>query len=171
MKDEILFSGKWIELRKKDDWFEYVHFKPSKSQTVAVLIYDSKNNNYLARFEKNPAQTNSLEKLVHTTITGACDKADKSPIEIAQMEILEEAGIECTTSEISYFGVCNVFKASDIECHLFSLDASNKDLKDLAGDGSRGEEGSKVEWLSEKDFFKSLNCPISSLIYAKMKNI
>lgn len=162
--DKILYSGNWLELRIKDDWFEYIHFKKSNSKTVAILVFDSDKKQILARLEKNPCQTKNLHI---TSITGACDFSKDSQI-VAQREILEEAGYDIDLSNLINLGSTFAFKGSDIKVDLFAIDVRDLIQKELLGDDSKGEMDASTEWLSVSDLFLKSNCSIQALIYLRL---
>jgi len=146
-RDKVLFENKWISVIERDGWYTLSH-QPTGPEGVAVFVYDSKRNKALARYEHCPAHCKPEEFYI-TAITGSMDKEGKSPLDIAVMELEEEAGLITTPGSLVSLGTCLPMKSSDYKQHLFALDYdSSLPLLKPSGDGTEGEEGAYVEWVS-----------------------
>jgi 8-oxo-dGTP pyrophosphatase MutT (NUDIX family) len=179
-RDKILFESEWISVIKRDSWYEFSHSKKSNGMGVVVLVYDFNNpsdQKLLARWEKtichdpkfsfcNPKDYN----LFLTSITGQIDKRDKSPQEIVLQELLEEAGIVAALDELEELGTCYPSKGSDSLYYIYALNGSDKQLGYIKGDGSKGEEGAYVEWMSAHKLIDNVNCPMVGLAYVRLLN-
>jgi len=144
MSDKVLYDNEWIQLCLKDDWYVYTHQKKSHGEGIAVLVFDSKTNNVLGRYEHTPCHGEGLRL---TAITGMCDKKGLSPDEITIEELKEEAGIIADKEELIYLGWIYPSKSSDTKLHLYAIDGGDKELGKIEGDGTRGEEGAYVKWI------------------------
>jgi hypothetical protein len=178
--DKIIFDGEWIQVKEKDNWYQYTSMKKSNSQAVMVLVYDLSNpsdQKLLARWENTPCHSpeNSFcnTKLPHlylTSITGQVDKKDKSPSDIALMELEEEAGIIGELDDLEFLGTCYPSKASDTLMYLYAYNGCGKDLGDIKGDGTRGERDAFVEWMSSYKYINNTNCPMVGLAFSRLLN-
>lgn len=179
-EDKVLFDGEWIQVKQKDDWYQYIHMTKTNGQAVVVIVYDFSNpmdQKLLGRWENTPCHDaeqsfcNTLKPHLYlTSITGQMDKKGKSPQEIALMELEEEAGIIGSLDDLESLGTCYPSKASDTLMHLFAYNGHNKDLGEIKGDGTRGEADAYVEWMPAHKVIENTNCPLVGLGFSRLMN-
>lgn len=179
-RDKIIYESEWISLVCRDGWYEFAHNKKSNGLGITVVVYDFSNptdQKILARWEKtichDPQHSHYSPKdynLFLTSITGQIDKKGKSPKEIVLQELLEEAGIVASLDELEELGTCYPSKGSDSLYYLFAVNGSGKQLGVIKGDGTKGEEGSYVEWMPAHKVIDNVNCPMVGLAYVRLLN-
>lgn len=175
MSDELLFENQWIQVKERDGWYTYMHNIKSEGKAIMCLVYDFTDDEepkLLARYEHNPVhldgtRSNKDPKYEMTSITGSYEP-DKTIEEVVIMELLEEAGLEATEDELENLGMIYASKGSDTACHLYAIDGSQKDLGEPSGDGSKGEEGAYVEWVSAKELLLKSNCPMVGCAFTRL---
>ena len=86
------------------------------------------------------------------------------------MELEEEAGIIGSLDELESLGTCCPSKASDTLMHLYAYNGSGKQLGEIKGDGTRGEEEAFVEWMPGYKVIENTNCPLVGLAFARLMN-
>jgi hypothetical protein len=159
-KDEVLFTNKWTEVRKKDGWHVYSHARWINGIAVAVLgfrrLHSGKDYfEYLGRFENIP--THSPEPIL-CSITGGYDNGHKySLVECALNELREEGGYDAPIEAVMNLGQVFPSKSSDTIQHIYAVDLDHPGVKpcDATTDGTRGEFGSYAKWVSEDDIIYS----------------
>lgn len=169
-KDETLFKNEWLEVRKLDDWYTY-WTNPKCESGIIVLVFDQSKNLVLGRYEYTPCHA-SEHKL--TSITGGVEKGE-TPIYSAVREVKEETGIhDIEEKDLIDLGWYWPVKNSDHKVYMFALKYdSTKKLGEIVGDGTKGEEGASVKWISpseliEKSYSAGIGCLFSKL---KVKGI
>ena len=164
--EKIAFDSKWhqvIELTLQDKagntspYFMYRH-PWSNSTGVAILCYRDVVSSFssgdvyreiLGRYEFLPAHG---EEMKLGSITGGYDKPSESYLECAIRELEEEGGFTVTdTSKVIHLGTTRNSKSSDNTMHLFAVDVKDCATTVAMGDGTTGEEGSYVKWVSVED--------------------
>ena len=84
----------------------------------------------------------------NTVITGTYDDDDKTLLNTAKRELLEEGGIKCLEDDLWIFlGSFKLSKSSTETIHMFAVNISNKEIKKAVGDGSRCEELSSFKLI------------------------
>lgn len=163
---EILFENKWLMVKKaligddkgnKVGEYIYQHAPWSNGEGVAILLYQdvhfqgdaekSTERQYFGRYEICPAHSDQPELC---SITGGMDKKGESPIATAIRELEEEAGYTTTPGNLHILGTVNPSKAADTTMHLFAVKVGDCDKVEATGDGTVGEAGSYMKWVSEE---------------------
>jgi 8-oxo-dGTP pyrophosphatase MutT (NUDIX family) len=99
-----------------------------------------------------------------SSLTGGCEK-DKTPREVALMELKEEAGYSIRDVGLISLGTIRGTKSSDTVYHLFSCDLT-KETKGIAtGDGSELEAKAHCFWTHD---ILSAQDPLVYTIYVKL---
>lgn len=171
--DEILFSCRWIEVRRKDGWFIYTHTPATNSVGVAVLAY-RKNSarasiqyEYLGRYETTPSHY-AEPKLC--AITGGYDKpSETSIVECALDELLEEGGWEAPESAVTELGKVFPSKNSDMVVHLFAVDLDQYGAKQSGESETTEKYGSHVRWVTESDLVHATD-PLNHAMLMRLKS-
>ena len=143
--DEVLYDGKWVQLKLLDGWYEYLH---NKGDGVLVLAVDKLQGRFLCRYENCPVHGDP-HSLDPTSLTGTVEEGD-TPVETSVKEMLEESGYVIKEEELKYQGIAYSSKASDNILHLFYIEMNGEaddDIHEGEGDGSKGENGSYCRWL------------------------
>ena len=127
------------------DRYEYI-YTHTKNSVVYVLPYRyPKRGAYLlGRFEVCPAH--SLQKALYA-ITGQCEPG-AHPLQIALLELREEAGILAEPSWFVSLDSGYLTKQADTIAHFFAIDVTNLPRGDAQTDGSQFERGSYCDWVS-----------------------
>lgn len=146
MSDKVLYENKWVSLMETPDGYVYSHETRCKGHTVSVMVVNSKAEKILGRFEMTPAH-GPQTKLC--SITGGVEHDD--PVSTALHELEEEAGIVVTADKLISLGTVWQSKSADTVVHLFCIEYDGPINRNPAGDGSAGEVGSTVEWVSVDD--------------------
>jgi len=156
---KVLFDHKWLRVVELNGWFAASEPAASKDNlTVAVLPFrkvredNTKDtifkNQFLSRFERNPAHMTDLLHQV-SIITGACETGN--PLYHAQQELKEEGGYDIPQERFRFMGEVCPMKASCSRLHLYSVRIFNKDEQvDPTGDGSIHEQKEYVSWVSRE---------------------
>jgi len=165
IKYRKLAGNKWLELRETEDGYTYVHEVRCDGRIVAVLVYDGESSRILGRYEYTPCHH---ERIKLCSITGGMDEQGENPKQTAIRELLEEAGIEATADELEDLGTVWPSKAADTVVYLFAIDGHGKELQDVIGDGTIGEEGASVKWISMEDAIRSGDAILHSLLVRRM---
>lgn len=135
MSDEVLFQTKYLTVIRRDGWYEFT----KESDTVAFVIIIKGTKDTVVRMEKCPAHGEDFNP---TVFSGMIDKEGESPEQTAIRELEEEAGY--TKDQIKstkYFGTVRPSKAQDTTSHLFLFFVEGDPSIEIAGDGTKGEEG------------------------------
>ena len=143
--DEVLFKDKWMELRKKDNWYTYAH--NTHGDGVAVLgtrQISGMVRQYLVRVEHTPPHGIGFR---YTSLTGSIENGDL-PRTTAVRELKEESGFIVSPDELIDLGWVYPSKFSDYKQHLFLVHLDGREQGEIEGDGSKGEEGASVIWMS-----------------------
>lgn len=172
--EKVAFDSKWLQvveltIEAKDGRQTpyYMNRYPwSNSTGVAILCYRDVEykekdfpsgefpgeghfyREYLGRFEYLPAHG---EEMKLSSITGGYDKPGESYLECAMRELEEEGGLTTTSDKVIPLGTIRNSKSSDNIMHLFAVDVKDCFAVTMVGDGTIGEEGSYVKWVSEHD--------------------
>lgn len=166
MKEESLFKSKWIEVLRRDNWFEFS--RNTHGNGVAVLCFKNQSDisefpRILLRIENNPAHGG----FIHTSVTGTIEDGLTS-VETAIKEVKEETGYEITTSDLTPLGWVYPSKFSDYKQYLFAADLTDKISGEIEGDGTFGEQGASVVWKSANKAIEMSNCPSIGLSLIKL---
>jgi len=142
-----LWGNKWINVMEADGWFTYSNNAAGTGSGVSVLGYrefkDGKDTELLIRSENNPAHGG----FINCSLTGTIETGD-TPLYTAKKELLEESGYKADESEFTYLGWVYPSKFSDYKQHLYAVNLTDKVQGELEGDGTFGEKGASVFWLS-----------------------
>lgn len=146
----ILFKNKWVEVHElvtEKGTYVYSHSAWCNGQGVAVLPFKIEDNQLylLGRYEICPAHSNTFDLC---SITGGMDVEGESPAFTAKRELLEEGGYSVPVEKLIYLGEVKPSKQSDNIQHLFVVDITGKTQGEIIGDGTFGEEGAYVEWIT-----------------------
>lgn len=164
-KEESLFKSKWVEVLRRDGWFEFS--RNTHGDGVAVLCYKIKKfgdfPDVLIRIENNPAHGG----FIHTSVTGTIEE-NETPAETAIKEVKEETGYTITSEDMRYLGYVYPSKFSDYKQHLFAANLKGKKQGDIKGDGTFGEQGASVVWKPFKKAVEMSNCPSVGLSLIKL---
>lgn len=175
MSDKLLYENQWVQVRERDGWYTYTRGKQSDGKAIMCLVYDFSNEDepkLLARYEHNPVHLDGTRsdkdsKYEMTSITGSYEP-DMTLEEVVIMELKEEAGLEASEDELESLGMIYISKSSDVACHLYAIDGSQKELGEPSGDGSKGEEGAYVEWVPATELLLKSNCPMVSCAFNRL---
>jgi len=169
-RDEILYKGKFIQVRKKDGWYEYVH--DNTGMFVAVLAFSQKDNEtlFLGRFEEVPPHEDGISLV---SLTGGLEEGE-NPKDGAVREFMEESGISITKDDLIALGQVRPSKGSDSVGYLYAVDLGEtlekgKIFKGV-GDGTLGEEIAYCKVVKESDIPTSKDTILISL-YTRFKTI
>lgn len=160
-RDEILYRGNWMSIIRRDGWYEFSSFLTGGGGVYILAYRDHLQRPILGRFEICPAHNDSEPIL--TSITGGIPE-DKSPKEIAILEMYEEAGYRISQNQLVDLGKVFLSKASDNVAYLYAVDVTNLFRGEAPGDGTKGEEGSYCDWVSLKDAMFCKDPVMSTLI-------
>lgn len=161
MEYETLFASKWMDVRKAPDGYVFCHSNHGKGQGVAVLVYNPVTCMFVGRYEITPSHTDRIKL---ASLTGGVE--DNNPIQTAQNELWEEAGIKAKLPDIISLGRVYYSKNSDTVVHLFCLEYSGKIMRNPPGDGSDGEKSSYADWITDNDILNSSD-PLLITMYAR----
>jgi 8-oxo-dGTP pyrophosphatase MutT (NUDIX family) len=150
--DKIIESGKgsYLSLRQTDEGYEYSHGEKGDTQ-VAILVYSStrEENPILGRFERTPCHFDKRVKL--TSFTGMVEEGE-NPLETVKRELEEESGISPEGLEFIPLGVVHTSKSSDYLTDLWAVDVKDRVPGKVVGDGTIGEKGAYVKWVTAEDY-------------------
>lgn len=173
--DEFLGGNQFVSLYRMPDFYGYTYTVNPRcsNECVAVLPYRYKDNTglnieYLGRYEICPAHSDVTELC---SITGGCDKPGKTPVEIAVMETLEEAGYIVSVEDMQYLGTVKPSKASAVTNHLYAVCVNDRVRVEAPGDGTEGEIGAYCDWVSEYDATMSKDPMLSTMIHRLHMNL
>ncbi len=167
IKYSKLGGDEWIELRRTDCGYTYMHETRCDGQLVAIMAF-TKDNNYvdkiLGRFEWVPAHDDGTQLV---SITGGVE--DNDPVKTALMELEEEAGIIAEEKDLIKLGEVKSSKAADTTVHLFGIDMTGKEdsMVEPQGDGSDGEKGCYVDWVNTIDIINAKD-PLLHALYMRL---
>lgn len=151
--NEILFAGKWLSLRKTEDGYEYSHDEIGEGRGVAILVYNSNNNNIVLRYERTPCH--NIQDVKLTSITGMIEKGEYC-MNTVWKELHEEVGIEYSTDfNYYYLGTIHPSKASDYQTLLYAIDVGNTEIGEIKGDGTDGEKDAYCKWGRVNEIMQS----------------
>lgn len=163
MKEKKLWGNEWIQVFELDDWYT-IYRHGGTNSGVAVLAM--KGDEVLVRHE------NCLPHggFVDTSITGTIEEGD-DPLYTAVKELREESGYDVSPEKFVDLGWIYPSKASDMKMYLYAVEITDEPQGDLEGDGTKGEEGASVKWVSREEacFNKSPNVASMMMRY-EMKN-
>jgi 8-oxo-dGTP pyrophosphatase MutT (NUDIX family) len=152
--DSILGGNKWSMLVESDPdgeayGYTYTIAPHSNNAGVAVLPYRYSGDQIevLGRFEWCPAHDASYANDL-ASITGGCDKKEKTPSEVAADEAYEEGGFVVQADKLISLGSVRPSKASSYTTYLYAVDVTGLEWKDAPGDGTVGEEGAYCDFVS-----------------------
>jgi 8-oxo-dGTP pyrophosphatase MutT (NUDIX family) len=189
---EVLFDTKWLQVKKailgdeegnKVGEYIYQHAPWTKGQGVAILAYRDVElqeedfppgdfpghgifvREFLGRYELCPAHSTEYELC---STTGGMDVEGESPITTAIRELEEEAGFTTLPEHVIELGTVRQSKSSDGTTHLFAVDIQHCREVEATGDGTVGETGSYMDWVSEE---KATFCkdPLVSTMIQRLK--
>lgn len=146
MKEETLFKSKWVEVLRRDGWFEFN--RNTRGDGVAVLGIRNmkeaspKDSECLIRIENNPAHGG----FVYTSLTGTIE-GGLNPLQTAVKELKEESGYEVDEQDLVPVGWVYPSKFSDYKQFLYVVELDGKDQGEILGDGTHGEKGASVVWM------------------------
>ncbi len=159
---KLLWQGDYMKVALIDGWYTAC----VQGNGVCVLLYDISdpdNKKFILREETNPAHGG----VVKTSLTGMIDEGEQ-PIETAVREVKEESGITITEKDIIRLGWVHPDKGGTKKVFLFAADASEKEIGEIKGDGTKGEDGAVVTWAN-MEFMPYVNEPLMLAIAAKLK--
>jgi 8-oxo-dGTP pyrophosphatase MutT (NUDIX family) len=143
---KILYDNEWLSLIDSDGYI-YSHEVKGDGKKVAILVVDSQNpGKVLGRYENTPAHGDGIQL---ASITGTVE--DDDPLSTAVMETDEEAGFFVDEDELIELGIVRPSKSADTTCYLYAVDVAGKTQHEPEGDGSSGEQGAYVKWISAQD--------------------
>lgn len=150
---DVLFRNKWVEVREKvteKGSYTYSHSIWCNGEGVAILPFKIENGQLfiLGRYEVCPCHSDEFELC---SITGGMDKEGESPAFTAKRELLEEGGYNVPLHKFVYLGTVKPSKQSDTIQHLFVVDITGKEQGEIVGDGTFGEEGAYVKWITASE--------------------
>lgn len=146
MPYKSLYENEWLSLRDTDGYI-YSHETKGNGKKVAILVVDSdKPGKVIGRYENNNAHFDGLQL---ASITGTVEKDD--PLSTAVMEVDEEAGYFIKEDDLIPLGTVKPSKSADTVCHLYVVDVAGKSQHEPEGDGSEGEQGAYVKWITAKE--------------------
>lgn len=161
--DELLYKGEWVELRRRNGFYEYLR---ERGDGVMVVIVDRINNRMLTRYENCPVHGDPME-LMATSLTGGIE-ADSDMWKTAIKEVKEESGYDILQSQLNYHGYVYPTKSSDGRLHLFLCYLDGKADKERhigKGDGTQGEVGAYCIW-TDFNMAKFMHSPaVAMLLY------
>ena len=159
--DKVLWENEWLRVKMKDGW--YTCTESTKGDGIAVCVFRPKTKEVLIRYEHTPCHGEGLRQ---TSITGMMDKGE-TPDQTALRELKEETGITANSDELLGLGWVFNSKSSSDKTYLFAVDGSNKEIGEIVGDGTKGEEGAYVKWES-LEIALQLNAPSVLASLAKL---
>lgn len=166
MKDVILWKNKWVEVHERDDHYTYIHNAAGTGSGVAVLGFRKLKNSereILIRKERTVCHSPDFRR---TSLTGTIE-VGCTPLETAVRELKEESGYEATPEQFMYLDWIFPSKFTDYQQHLFAVDLTDAVQGPILGDGTKGEEGASVEWVSAEEAVE-LQCPTIGLTLIRM---
>lgn len=163
--DAILFDNEWLGIRETPDGYIYMHQNKSNGQGVAVLAYreGSDGLEIVGRYERVPCHRDGFALCA---LTGMME-TDETPVDVAVRELKEESGIDAEASEMESLGTVRNSKASDTTMHLFGIDVGDRDIGEIVGDGTFGEEGAYCRWVTVGDAVGSKDPLLATLVARK----
>jgi hypothetical protein len=168
-RDEILYSGPWLEVIRRDGWYDFARYKTSNGGVYILAFRQNPDKPILGRFEVCPAHLDT--KPVLTTVTGGVNENIR-PLDVAVQEMYEEAGYRVTKNQFMDLGKVYLAKGADFVGHLYAIDVTDLPRTEAPGDGTKGEEGAYCDWVSVSD---ALSCkdPVMSclLLRASVSNM
>lgn len=160
MADEILYADKWMELKKRNGWYTFAHNTHGDGVAVLGFRKTSEGVQYLLRMEHTPCHGEGLRR---TSLTGTIEHG-LSAIQTAVKELLEESGYTASESEMIPMGWVFPSKFSDYKQNLFAVDLTGKTQGPIEGDGTNGEKGAYVVWVSLMEALEANDPSISATI-------
>jgi len=168
MSDKVLWKNDWIEVRERDNWYTFTTSPSGNSNGVAVLGFKREvgETQYLGRYELTVCHSPEIEL---ASLTGMCDKEGENVKTTAMRELEEESGY--VVNDLRRFielGTVRPSKSSDYTITLFAIEIKDTDEKvEIAGDGTKGEEGAYCKWISREE---AVNCkdPLVSTMIARL---
>lgn len=159
-RDEVLYSGNWLEIVKRDGWYEFARYTTSNGGVYILPYRGNSDKSILGRYEITPAHLDQKPTL--TTITGGVNEKVR-PIDVAVQEMYEEAGYLVLPSQLMNLGTVYLAKGADFVGHLYAIDVDGLPRVEAPGDGTKGEEGAYCDWVSIKQM---INCkePVASCL-------
>jgi 8-oxo-dGTP pyrophosphatase MutT (NUDIX family) len=162
MVDEILYQGKYLSIRKKEGWYEYMHDRTGK--LVGLFVFTKNGfgdvSQILGRYEYDVRT--GKHKL--TSVTGGVEE-NQTPIQAAIMELHEEAGYDVQEQDLIDLGTMTLTKSDDSVMYLYAYDATGKEnlrRKDSISDGTKGEEGAYCDWV-DADKIVEMQNPVNAV--------
>jgi len=161
-EDQVLGGDEWLQLRRTPDGYTYMHELRCNGQIVAILVvrHDDAELPILGRFERCPSHHDGFALCA---VTGGMEK-EQLPSDTALMEIAEETGYNVDKDSLIDLGSVRPSKGADTTAHLFAVDVTGLDRGEIEGDGSSGEDGAYVEWISVKDAIQCKDPLLATMI-------
>ena len=140
--ETVLFENQRLSIIDRNGYI-YTH---TKNSVVYVLPhrYPKRGAYLLGRFEVCPAH--GLQEELYA-ITGQCGPG-ADPLQIALLELHEEAGILSDASRLVSLGSGYLTKQADTVAHFFAIDVTDMPRGQARTDGSQFERGSYCDWVS-----------------------
>jgi hypothetical protein len=136
----------FMTVKKADGYYYYA--ERGGRDSIAFILKDSVTNKYaMIRESKPPMYERNITSMV-TAFGGSIDM-NKTPIEIAQIEIQEESGFKIDIQDITDVGSVLVSTQMNQKCFLFIADVTNYE------EYNGIESGTEVVWLSKEDIIKT----------------
>ena len=128
----------------------YYYAERGGKDSIAFILYDKDKDRFGLIYESKPPLDETFGEEVHmlTAFGGSID-CDKTPEEICQMEVAEEAGFEVPLEKIYSVGKVLVSTQMSQMCHLFYVDITGieKTLTAEYEDQKKFQNDS-VEWIN-----------------------
>lgn len=150
MTEKVLWRNEWLSAILKDGWYTFFRHR---ANGVSVLVIDEVAKKILVRVEHTPCHADGFKL---TALTGSMEDFGLGEMANAEntavMELREEAGIHAEILSLVFLGWVWPLKSSDYKQFLFALPWSvDAKRHEIVGDGSRGEEGADVKWVTYEE--------------------
>jgi len=168
-ESKLLWKDDYIEVRKKDGWYTYVHDGTGKFVAVLGFVKEPEFM-ILGRYEDSPPHNEGISL---ASLTGGLEEKENEK-DGATREFGEESGIKINKEDLISLGEVRPSKFTDSVGYLFAVDLTNivddLDKKYMGeGDGTKGEQGAYCKFVSLEDMLKSKD-PLSITCFARLKH-
>ena len=164
-RDKTLFDNEWLQVKTTPDDYIYSHEKKSGGKGVAVLAYRSNLDKIVGRFERVPCHHDGFSLCA---LTGQVD-AGEDIVETSVRELYEEAGVRVSSDEMIPVGIVRPSKSADTKMYLFVCDiGEDRDIGEITGDGTKGEEGAYCRLVDHKEAISSKDPILATLVVRAM---